>query len=75
MGSRSLLKDRALWIRNTAAAAVHAMLRNVGIYWFGLLGFIPLFLYNGKRGKGMKWLFYTFYPGHLLLIFLIRRFI
>ena len=70
-----LLRNRELWIRNTAAAAVHALFRNVGIYWFGLLGFLPIFLYNGKRGRGYKWLFYIFYPGHLLLIWLIRSFV
>ena len=69
-----LLKEKSLWIRNTAAAAVHALFRNVGIYWFGLLGFLPIFLYNGKRGRGLKWLFYVFYPGHLLLIYLVRQF-
>ena len=68
-----LLKDKALEIRNLAAMAVHFLLRNVGVYLYGVLGFIPLFLYNGKRGKGLKWLFYVFYPGHLLLIYLISR--
>ena len=52
--------------------AFHALLRNKGIYWFGLLGFLFLFLYNGERGRGLKWLFYLFYPGHLLLIWGIR---
>ena len=68
-----LLREKALWLRTLAAAAVHALFRNVGIYWFGLLGFLPIALYNGRRGKGFKWLFYVFYPGHLLLIYLLRR--
>ena len=70
-----LLREKALWVRTAAAAGFHVLLRNVGIYWFGLLGFVPICLYNGRRGKGLKWLFYLFYPGHLLLIWLVRRFI
>ena len=67
-----LLRDKAPLWRNAVGMAFHAMLRNVGIYWFGLLGFLFLFLYNGKKGRGLKWLFYLFYPGHLLLIWGIR---
>ena len=67
-----LLRNKAPYLNNLAAAVYHVLLRNVGIYWFGLLGFLPVFLYNGKRGRGLKWLFYVFYPGHLLLIWLVR---
>ena len=67
------LRNKAPVINNLAAATYHVILRNVGIYWFGLLGFIPIFLYNGKRGKGLKWLFYLFYPCHLLLIWLLKQ--
>ena len=67
-----LLRNRAPWWNNIAAIVYHVILRNVGIYWFGLLGFIPVLLYNGKRGKGLKWLFYIFYPGHLMVIWMLR---
>ncbi len=67
------LRNKAPVINNLAAAAYHVILRNVGIYWFGLLGFVPVFLYNGKRGKGLKWLFYLFYPCHLLLIWFLKQ--
>ena len=70
-----LLRDKALSLRNLAGMAIHVLLRNMGIYWFGLLGFLPLFFYSGKKGKGLKWLFYTFYPGHLFLIYLLREFL
>lgn len=35
---------------------------------WGLLAFVPLALYNGKRGGRSGWFFYIFYPVHLLLI-------
>lgn len=67
-----LLRERGILIATAAAAVFHVALRNVGIYWFGLLGFLPILSYNGQRGRGLKWLFYLFYPGHLLLIWLVR---
>ena len=67
-----LLRGKGLEIEAAAGAVYHALLRNMGIYWFGLLGFLPILSYNGQRGRGLKWLFYLFYPGHLLLIWLVR---
>lgn len=34
-----------------------------------LLAFIPVACYNGTRGLKVKWLFYVFYPAHLLLLY------
>lgn len=31
--------------------------------------------YNGTRGRGPKYLFYAFYPGHLIIIYLIAMFL
>lgn len=59
-------------IRNIIGTVYQVLLRNVGIYIFGALSCIPIFLYNGKKGKGIKWLFYIFYPGHMLIIYLIK---
>ena len=70
-----LLRTRGLLIRSTVAAGVYAVFRNVGRAWFGLLGFIPICFYNGERGRGCKWLVYVFYPGHMLLIYIIKRLI
>lgn len=70
-----ILRERNLWIVNSVAALVYLVFRNVGIYIYGVLGFIPIYLYNGQRGKGLKWLFYLFYPLHLLVIYLIKTMI
>ena len=36
-----------------------------------LIGFIPIALYNGRRGMKLKYFFYAFYPVHLVLLYLI----
>ena len=45
--------------------------------WAAGLAFIPINLYNGKRGfirgKVMKYAFYAAYPVHIMIIYLIRR--
>jgi len=39
----------------------------------GALAAVPIWFYNGKRGKQQaKFLFYWFYPLHLFVLFLIR---
>ena len=70
-----LLRKKDLLIRDGVALLSHLALRNMGIYLWGILGFIPIAFYNGERGKGMKYLFYVFYPAHLLLIFVIKTLI
>lgn len=39
-----------------------------------LFAFLPIMIYNGKRGSNVKWAFYIFYPAHLLLLFVISYF-
>lgn len=40
---------------------------------------VILFFYNGKRAERgrtfSKWFFYVFYPGHLILLYLIKRYL
>lgn len=36
-----------------------------------VLAFLPIAFYNGQRGMKLKLFFYTFYPLHLLIIYLI----
>ena len=37
--------------------------------------FFLLACYNGKRGKQSKYFFYFFYPAHLLVLWLVRRYL
>jgi len=52
---------------------------SIRLTWFNqalsLLGLIFIFMYNGKKGKDLKYFFYAFYPVHLLVIGLIKIFI
>lgn len=44
--------------------------------FFSILAIIPLLLYNSSRGKlNLKYFFYIFYPTHLMLLWLIGRFL
>ena len=44
------------------------------LYWIGAMFSVPLLMtYDGKRGRRSKWLFYGFYPVHLLILFLIAQ--
>lgn len=37
--------------------------------WMGVFAAIPMLLYNGERGRGMKGLFYAFYPAHVYALY------
>jgi len=47
----------------------------VAISWQRIAGFafLPIYVYNGKRGLSLKYLFYWFYPVHLLILTGIAR--
>lgn len=47
----------------------------MAIQVFDLLALIPIALYNGKKGISIKYFFYAFYPGHLVVLYIIHRLI
>ena len=42
---------------------------------FSLFSLIFIFKYNGKEGKKNKQFFYLYYPTHILLLYLLSKFI
>ena len=42
---------------------------------WAVFGFLLILLYNGQRGRGGKWFTYWYYPGHLLLLVLVKPYI
>jgi hypothetical protein len=45
-----------------------------GIQSAAVLSLLPIHAYNGKKGPSAKYFFYAFYPVHLFLLYLIRRY-
>ena len=67
-----LLYDRKIW-KQIIFAAENLVLYGVGIQACATFAVVPMLLYNGKKGASVKYLFYAFYPAHLLILYLIIR--
>lgn len=53
--------------RTISAILACVPLRAIGAF----ISLIPIYLYNGQRGRNIKWIFYLFYPVHILILYLI----
>ena len=70
--------DIGFWTLLYAIVYFFAIDRVYGVIQMCTLLSIPILrLYNGTRGsfRGMKWFFYLYYPGHLIMVGLLRLFL
>lgn len=65
-----IFREKKGW--QAVSAALTMMLINTMNRMAGVLALIPIFLYNGKRGLKMQFLFYVLYPVSCLIFGLIR---
>lgn len=68
-------RNMMFWVLIYATVIFFAMNKVQGLVQLGVILIYPLIkLYNGERGKAKwtKWLFYIYYPAHLVIIGIIR---
>lgn len=53
--------------------AIYYLSTNLEMY--ALYAFIPILLHNKKKGPGLKYFFYVYYPLHITVLFLIWKFL
>ncbi|MDW2796996.1 TraX family protein [Clostridium boliviensis] len=52
---------------------ITSALISVSCFGAGALSLVPIHMYNGKKGeRNLKYLFYWFYPLHLILLYILR---
>ena len=70
------LRNNKLYIF-IAFLALNLVILKIGnlseIQIYSMLSLIPIFLYNGKKGYGMKYLFYLFYPLHFIFLYFLNE--
>ncbi len=63
---------RELTLAKIAAGACWNFLFPGRVQYYGVFSMVPIALYNGKKGPGFKYMFYIFYPLHLLILHLLQ---
>ena len=70
------LKNNKLYIF-IAFLALNLVILKIGnlseMQMYSVFSLIPIFLYNGKKGYGMKYFFYLFYPLHFIFLYFLNE--
>ncbi len=52
-----------------------AMILYGGTEKYGAVSLFPILLYNGKKGRSMKYFFYAYYPAHIIILCILRYYL
>lgn len=70
------LKNNKLYIF-IAFLALNLVILKIGnlseMQMYSVFSLVPIFLYNGKKGYGMKYFFYLFYPLHFIFLYTLNE--
>ena len=65
---------RSRWVYRLLSVGAVNCLCYGQIQWAGTIALLPIQFYNGEKGPSAKYFFYAFYPVHLFVLYLIRRY-